>query len=127
MQAAAAVELSRLFSNMTDKEYNAFYHTGAWKRKRLEILRRDHFECQECWRRIRKAKETGERLAGADAKIRRAVCVHHIRELKDCWELRLDNDNLESLCGTCHNALHGREMDKWRFTSKWEEKQPERW
>ena len=120
--------LSRLFvAGMTDEEYNAFYHSAAWKRKREEILRRDHYECCECHRRIEKAKQGKIKLSGSDTRIRRAVCVHHIQELKDCWELRLSDDNLESLCGTCHNAIHGRVVDKWRFTSKWDQKQPERW
>ena len=87
---------------MTDQEAKAFYNKTEWKNpvngKRIKILKRDHFECQKCVERLKKAKESGIRLTGEDAKIRRAVQVHHIKELKDYPELGMDDDNLVSLC-----------------------------
>ena len=32
-----------------------------------------------------------------------ARVVDHVIELKDNWDLRLDDDNLRPLCQTCHN------------------------
>ena len=29
---------------MTDKEVKKFYNSGKWKKKRLDILERDHYE-----------------------------------------------------------------------------------
>lgn len=71
--------------------WKAFYHTGPWKRKRLEILRRDHYACQRC------------RMKGMYG---RAVIVHHIQHLKDVPELALTDSNLISLCGQCHDEVH---------------------
>lgn len=58
------------------------------------ILRRDHYECQEC------RKKTG--------KIRRATLVHHIIPYEERPDLGLDEDNLEAVCDRCHNIIHGR-------------------
>ncbi len=93
---------------MNDKEAKKFYNSKEWKRKRLQILERDHYECQECRNRLRRAVDEGKRLYGKDAKIRRATEVHHKKELKDYPKLRLDDENLISLCVMCHNDMHGR-------------------
>lgn len=110
----------------TDSQCNAFYWSRKWKRKRDEILRRDHYECQECIKRIKQAAENGEVLHGYDARIHRAVCVHHIKELKDYPELALDDDNLVSLCHKCHDRIHGRDADhlsNYRFTQKFSDEE----
>lgn len=104
----AAFACSKELTNMNDKEAKTFYNSKEWKSKRLQILERDHYECQECRERLRLAAVEGKRLYGKDAKIRRATEVHHKRELKDYPELRLDDDNLISLCVRCHNDKHGR-------------------
>ena len=70
---------------------NPFYRTGVWKKKRLNVLRRDEYLCQEC-------KKYGRRV---EAKV-----VHHIKELEDYPELRLTSSNLQSVCAQCHNKLH---------------------
>jgi len=67
-----------------------FYKSKAWRRKRLYILMRDKY-CQECLRRKR---------------LRQANTVHHIKPLEVAPELALVDDNLESLCASCHNILH---------------------
>lgn len=68
-----------------------FYHSGAWRRKRAAILRRDGYQCVECRRYGRR---------------RGATHVHHIKELEDYPELALVDSNLESLCAACHNKKH---------------------
>ncbi|MFR0840753.1 MAG: hypothetical protein ACLSH0_05900 [Mediterraneibacter faecis] len=40
---------------MTDKEAKAFYNAAAWKHKRMQILERDHYECQDCRKRLKDA------------------------------------------------------------------------
>ena len=94
--------------NMTDKEAKKFYDSGAWQEKRIRILIRDHYECQDCRERLRAAVESGTQLNFKERIIRRATEVHHIKELKEHPELALDDDNLISLCYLCHNKRHGR-------------------
>lgn len=94
---------------MTEKEVKAFYNSKEWKRKRLDILARDRGECQDCIRRLADARKHGIRLHGEDAKIKAACEVHHIKELREYPSLKLDGDNLTSLCSNCHNIRHGRE------------------
>lgn len=67
------------------------YKSKRWKLKRLSILRRDKYICQEC-------KKYG--------KIKEAVTVHHIKHADTHPELAYDDKNLESLCQGCHNKKH---------------------
>lgn len=67
------------------------YKSKRWKSKRLAILRRDKYLCQEC-------KKYG--------KIKEAVTVHHIKHADTHPELAYDDNNLESLCQGCHNKKH---------------------
>ena len=99
---------------MNDKEIKKFYNSKEWKRKRIQILKRDTFECQDCVTRLRKAAAEGRRLTGEDAKIRQACEVHHIKELRDYPKLSLTDDNLISLCVKCHNIRHGRYPKKFK-------------
>ena len=69
----------------------------------MQILDRDHYECQDCRKRIKDAAASGAQLIGRDRKIWRAEEVHHIQELKEHPELGLADDNLVSLCTQCHN------------------------
>ncbi len=91
-----------------------FYKSTVWKHKRKEILKRDNFECQRC-------KSKG--------RFSKAEIVHHIKHLRDFPELALVNDNLKSLCATCHNEVHPEKFEKFR--SNWEERNEpitkERW
>ncbi len=81
-------------------ESNPFYLTTKWKRKRATILKRDHYQCQDC-------KRYG--------RTREATEVHHIKHLEDCPELAYDNDNLISLCSACHRKRHPEKGTKsWR-------------
>ena len=93
---------------MTDKEAKGFYNSSAWKLKRMQILERDHYECQDCRKRLKDAVAAGVALRGEERKIRRAEEVHHIQELKEHPELGLEDDNLIRLCKSCHNVRHGR-------------------
>lgn len=70
-----------------------FYKTTKWKHKRENILKRDSYLCQEC---KRYGKTTG------------ATTVHHIKPLEFNYDLRLNNNNLISLCSKCHDKMHDR-------------------
>ena len=56
---------------MTDTEAKKFYDSKAWQTKRIEILKRDRFECQDCRARIQKAVAEGKWLPEKEKKIAR--------------------------------------------------------
>ena len=68
-----------------------FYHTKQWQNIRERALKRDGYKCRECAR---------------FGKIRPATQVHHIKPIEEAPELKLDMDNLISLCMACHNKKH---------------------
>lgn len=84
---------------MTREEKMRFYHSQAWRRMSERILIRDHYECQECRKKLR---------SGIRTKIKRATQVHHIVPYETRPDLGLDEDNLEAICDGCHNEAHGR-------------------
>lgn len=74
-----------------DAKIDAFYHSPEWRKVRLLALERDNYLCQRCLKQ---------------GKLTKAKIVHHIKEVKDYWELRLVLENLESTCFPCHNREH---------------------
>jgi len=66
-----------------------------WKRKRIEILKRDKFTCQICG-------YMGER-----------VNVHHLKYSGMAWDA-LDED-LITLCKGCHRSTHLPDLNDKRF------------
>lgn len=110
---------------MDDKETKRFYNSAQWKHKRMEILERDHYECQDCRNRLREAVEAGRILTGRDREIRRAEEVHHIQEIREHPELALEDDNLVSLCTQCHNIRHGR--NPYKFVKRKKRLTEEKW
>ena len=59
-----------------------------WQRKRLEILKRDDFKCRSC----RDEEKT--------------LHVHHLRYEKGFEPWEAEDDDLITLCESCHEALH---------------------
>lgn len=72
---------------------NSFYKRKAWRVKRVNILKRDNYECRECAR-------YGKRVD--------ATTVHHIYPYQEYPQLALESDNLVSLCCKCHELMHDR-------------------
>lgn len=83
-----------------------FYRTKAWRMKRKEILERDGYECVHCKANglftIYEQREDGKKLLEID----------HIKELETHPHLKLDNNNLQTLCVDCHNKKHNRFQSK---------------
>lgn len=75
----------------SDQQEVSFYNSKPWKDVRAAVLQRDFYLCQQC-------KRQGITTFGN--------IVHHIVELKDDWSLRLDMNNLETVCSACHNQEH---------------------
>ena len=74
-----------------DPKTESFYKSREWRKLRALAYERDNGLCQRC-------KARGQLV--------RADVVHHIIEIKEDWSKRLDMDNLESLCHSCHNQIH---------------------
>ena len=70
-----------------------FYGSKDWETMRKIILIRDNYLCVHCFKK------------GIYTK---AETVHHKVEIEQAWELRLDKENLISLCNKCHNKVHNR-------------------
>ena len=66
-----------------NNESDKFYHSAAWKRLSKTVLINAHYRCAQC------------------GKL--ATEVHHIVEITDDWNRRLDISNLVPLCTSCHN------------------------
>ena len=63
----------------------AVIKTKRWKRLRVEILRRDDYQCRSC---------------GARGRLE----IDHIRPVRDAPELAYSPENLQALCVSCHSA-----------------------
>lgn len=109
-------------SYKTDAEKKSFYNSGDWNLLRLEALKRDNYECQECKRlgfvHVDSKKEEGKRKSVE-------LNVHHIKEIENHPELALELDNLETLCLGCHNKMHPekgfqpQKENKWAHDERW--------
>lgn len=73
-----------------DAEAKRFYHSIAWLKLRL-IQLADTPYCELCYQRD---------------ELVEATHVHHKVEIVEDPDLRLDPDNLQSLCHSCHSRLH---------------------
>lgn len=76
-------------TNPQNKRYADFYASSPWRRTRLYKLSINPM-CEVCERNNVKTI---------------ASIVHHKDEIRTAigWEKRLDIDNLESICQSCHN------------------------
>ena len=80
-----------------DSMYITFYNSKEWKDARRSSMLGHDWLCQEC---LRKGLYT------------EADVVDHIVEVKDDWDKRLDQNNLEPLCHACHNVKTIREKER---------------
>ncbi len=77
--------------NIRNKESDKFYHSREWKTTRKIVLNKNPF-CVECGN-------------AADT-------VDHIKAIKDGGS-KLDIDNLQSMCRSCHNIKENQEGNRW--------------
>lgn len=69
------------------------YHSGRWKNKRMKILKRDGYLCQDC-------KRYGKRVD--------ATTAHHIYPADVYPEYAWCDWNLIALCAKSHDKMHDR-------------------
>ncbi len=79
-----------------DNELAAMYKTKRWQSLRLYKLTLNPL-CELC---------------EAKGLVVPAEVVHHKKEAKESPELFFCIDNLQSLCSSCHNKVHGGEQKK---------------
>lgn len=100
------------------KELWKFYKSKEFRHLKEEVLREQHYECQECKKR---------------GKINKADTVHHVQFVRKYPALALSKyythngkqyKNLIAVCKSCHNKLHP-EKHKIRENNKFINK--ERW
>lgn len=81
------------------KENNAitkFRSSRLWQKKRHEIKIRDKFLCQNC---LKNGIYQFNKLE-----------VHHISPISQSWNKRLKNNNLITLCSTCHKQADNNDI-----------------
>lgn len=79
-------------NNVRDKKYTDFYNSGEWDRARIDTL----------------SNYNGIDLYAyyINKEIELANTIHHIIELKEDWDKRLDEDNLFPTSESNHNKIH---------------------
>lgn len=89
-------ESDRRYNRKRDPKYVRFYNSAEWRTLSQKRLLDDGYKCVKC---------------GAIASE-----VDHIIPIQtpEGWELRLDYDNTQSLCISCHNKKHKRFMKRPR-------------
>lgn len=74
-------------------KYSRFYKSKEWTELSKYIRHKYYGLCLRC-------------LIGDD-EFTPSDVVHHIEEIKENWDKRLDEKNLIPLCHKCHNESHG--------------------
>lgn len=89
-KAETMKEVNRRYNKTREPKYVRFYNSVEWRTLSRKRLQDDGYKCVKC------------------GKI--ASEVDHIKAIQtpEGWELRLNLDNLQSLCIGCHNAKHDR-------------------
>ena len=89
--------------NKKDTEANRFRRTTKWTKKSNDIRSRDNYLCRCC---IAQIYETTYQYNYKD------LGVHHIVPLEEDFDLRLDDDNLITLCPYHHQLSEDGIIDR---------------
>ena len=84
--------------NKEPTRINKFRWSRKWRKTRNRIVERDQYLCQIC-------KQSNQYTYDA-------LEVHHIVPLEEDYDLRLDDDNLITLCVTHHKAADRGEISR---------------
>ena len=115
------IELAKWINELIDTDRLwKFYKSIEFRHLKEEVLREQHYECQEC-------KKLG--------KITKANTVHHVQFVRKHPELALSKyytykgkqyKNLIAVCPACHNKLHPEKIEN-NNRNKNKFKNEERW
>ena len=97
------------------KERKKFYNSAAWRKVRTMVLERDGYECVWC---KEEGKLTIDQYRGEGQTL---LEVDHIKPLEQYPTMKLEPDNLRTLCKKHHNIRHNRfykRKEKWN-DEKW--------
>lgn len=94
---ASKLESNKRYNKTRDPKYVRFYNSTEWRTLSAKYTQDKGFRCEKC---------------GAIA-----TEVHHVKAIQtpEGWERRLDSDNLELLCKTCHNERHERFKKRQKY------------
>ena len=77
--------------NEDELKIQKFYNSKEWRRMRDKLMQECFGLCEICFK-----------LRGL---IKNATSVHHIKKLRDRFDLRLDEENLICVCDNCHRLI----------------------
>lgn len=83
----------------TAREAKVFYASYAWRRLRYEVLKRDKQTCQLC---------------GASRATGAVLQADHIKPLRYYWHLRLNPNNVQTMCEPCNHGKGNWDETDWR-------------
>lgn len=95
------------YSNKEERKYINFYSSNEWINERDFIKIRDCGLCIPCFYSL----YNGEEVVYKEEDTCSSDYVHHIIELKEDWDKRIDDMNLISVCSCHHDRIH-REYEK---------------
>lgn len=98
---------------------HAFYVSREWKDKKKQIIIRDNNLCQRCLGNWSDGKHPIEKIKLTRGTKERPLYVHHIKPMKDYFELALEDDNLISLCFECHEIVEERTENRFKPKKKY--------
>lgn len=99
LAAAHSVTNRDIKSDVHYWDTKKFYESFEWRKLRYQIIKRDGGRCQAC---------------GATPETGAVLNVDHIKPLKHYWSLRLDPDNLQTLCHECNHGKGNWDETDWR-------------
>lgn len=102
-QKAKRIKARQSYKKASGKKIQAFRRSEKWKKKSIEIRTRDKYCCQICRRNLYEAERQYET---------EGISVHHIMPLAKNWDMRLNNDNLISLCQRHHEMAEKGKIPK---------------
>ena len=88
-------EKKPVYYRVRNSDIDKFRNTQQWINKRTHIKERDKYLCVAC---LNNLYGTIKRINTDD------LSVHHIQPMSKAWGLRLEDDNLITLC-RCHHEL----------------------
>lgn len=86
----------KIFSGEDVRRADKFRSSYDWKLKRVHIMKRDKFLCMVCLNEGRLCNEN--------------LSVHHIKSLETAFDLRLNDENLITLCEKHHEMAEKGEI-----------------